>query len=166
MELVLEPVDIKDTINDVLASASSLLKEKPVKVIVDLPDALPLVQADRLRLTQVLLNLVSNSYKFTHEGSLTIRTSLPADKPGQMRIAVIDTGIGIAPEKQTAIFDRFRQADSSTTRQYGGTGLGLAICKKLVEMHGGEIGVISALGEGAEFYFTIPLAEKALVFEG
>jgi signal transduction histidine kinase len=166
MELVLEAVDIRDTVNDVLASASSLLKEKPVKVIVDLPDQLPLVQADRLRLTQVLLNLVSNSYKFTHEGSLTIRTSLPEDRPGQMRVAIIDTGIGIAPEKQSAIFDRFRQADSSTTRQYGGTGLGLAICKKLVEMHGGELGVISALGKGSEFYFTIPLAEESLILEG
>jgi two-component system sensor histidine kinase/response regulator len=81
-----------------------------------------------------------------------------AEDENKMRVAVIDTGIGIPPDKQKTVFDRFRQADSSTTRKYGGTGLGLAICKRLVEMHGGEIGIISEAGQGAEFYFTIPLS--------
>jgi signal transduction histidine kinase len=74
-----------------------------------------------------------------------------------MLISVIDTGIGIPPDKADTVFDRFHQADSSTTRQYGGTGLGLTICRQLVEMHSGEIGVTSEEDVGSEFYFTIPL---------
>jgi signal transduction histidine kinase len=75
-----------------------------------------------------------------------------------MVISVIDTGIGIPANKLNTIFERFRQADNSTTRKYGGTGLGLAICKQLIEMHGGTLNVKSEEGLGSEFYFTIPLA--------
>jgi signal transduction histidine kinase len=158
MELVLEDVCMADAVSDVLASTSSLLKDKSVEIIANVEPDLPLVKADRLRLSQILINLVSNATKFTAEGSITIHAHVSADDENKMRVGVIDTGIGIPPDKQETVFARFRQADSSTTRKYGGTGLGLAICKRLVEMHGGEIGIISEVGQGAEFYFTIPLS--------
>lgn len=159
MELVREPLDMKEIVYDVLAASNSLVKDKPVKIVIDVADNLPPVFADKLRLNQVLLNLASNAAKFTHQGSITIQANLNEEMPDKMRIAIIDTGIGIAPDKINTIFDRFRQADSSTTRQYGGTGLGLAICKQLVEMHGGELKVASQVGQGSEFYFSIPLVE-------
>jgi signal transduction histidine kinase len=162
MELVRESLDLKDIVDNVLASSSSLVKDKPVQIAVNMPAALPPVNADKLRLNQILLNLVSNAAKFTHEGTITIKAAL-SQEPGFMRIAVVDTGIGIPPEKINTIFERFRQADSSTTRKYGGTGLGLAICRQLVEMHGGTIGVRSQEGVGSEFYFTVPVAEVSVV---
>ncbi|MCL4297071.1 MAG: GAF domain-containing protein [Anaerolineae bacterium] len=158
MELVREAVDIKDVANAVLASSHSLVKDKPVEIVTDVSDMLPPVYADKLRLNQILLNLVSNAAKFTHEGTITIKASLNPRKLDVMTISVIDTGIGIPASKLSTIFERFRQADSSTTRKYGGTGLGLAICRQLVEMHGGTLNVRSEEGVGSEFYFAIPLA--------
>jgi signal transduction histidine kinase len=160
MELVRESIDINDTIKDVLAASTSLVKDKPVEILVDSTLGLPPVYADKLRLSQVLLNLVSNAAKFTHEGSITIKAELDEQSPDRMRIAIVDTGIGIPKDKLDTIFDRFRQADSSTTRQYGGTGLGLAISRNLAQMHGGELKVKSEVGVGSEFYFTIPLAQS------
>lgn len=160
MELVREPLDVAEVIDDVLAASTSLVKSKPVEIKVDRPASLPLIYADKLRLSQVLLNLMSNAAKFTERGSITIKASIVEQSPDQLRIAVIDTGIGIAESKLGAIFDRFRQADSSTTRKYGGTGLGLAIALNLTEMHGGELKVKSQEGVGSEFYFTVPLADS------
>jgi signal transduction histidine kinase len=159
MELVFEEVDLREAVGEVLGSTQSLFKSKPVEVLVEIEPEMPAVQADRLRFTQVLINLVSNASKFTERGSVTIKAHQSDEEPDKARISVIDTGIGIPPEKHEAVFDRFQQADSSTTRKYGGTGLGLAICRRLIEMHGGEIGLISEVGKGSEFYFTIPLAE-------
>ncbi len=159
LELVQTPVDVSSVLKDVLATSNSLIKNKPVEIVVEAEENLPRVYADRLRFSQVLLNLVSNAAKFTDEGTVTIRAEVQERFPDKMYIAVTDTGVGIDPGKVDTIFDRFRQADSSTTRKYGGSGLGLAICKQLVEMHGGEIGVMSELDIGSTFYFTIPLAE-------
>ena len=158
MELILEPVPIEESIQDVLAATSSLFKDRPIEVFVDVEENLPPAKADKLRFNQILLNLISNAAKFTAEGNVIIKAGLEAQTPGKISIHVIDTGIGISPDKLATIFDRFRQADSSTTRQYGGSGLGLAICKQLVELHGGEIDVSSEVGTGSEFYFTMPLA--------
>lgn len=160
MELVREPLDVTEAVSDVLAASNSLVKDKPVEILVEKPDELPLVYADKLRLSQILLNLVSNAAKFTHEGSITIKANVDEENPGRMRIAIVDTGIGIPEEKQQTIFDRFRQADGTTTRQYGGTGLGLAITLNLTDMHGGELKVKSEVDVGSEFYFTIPLADS------
>jgi signal transduction histidine kinase len=156
MELVREAVNIAEIFDALLASSNSLVKDRPVEVIADISRDLPPVYADKLRLNQILLNLVSNAAKFTHEGSIIIRAGLD-NELGLMRISVTDTGIGISPNKVGAIFERFRQADAGTTRKYGGTGLGLNICKQLVEMHGGTMGVESQEGVGSKFYFTIPL---------
>jgi signal transduction histidine kinase len=158
MELVRDAVDVKEVTNAVLATSNSLVKDKPVKIAIDVPAALPPVYADKLRLNQILLNLVSNAAKFTHEGTITIKATLDKQKPDMMTLSVVDTGIGIPPNKLNTIFERFRQADAGTTRKYGGTGLGLAICKQLVEMHGGTLNVKSKEGVGSEFYFSVPLA--------
>ncbi len=159
MELVCTPLDIHESLEDVLAASTSLIKNKSVEIITKVEDQLPRVYADKLRLNQILLNLVSNAAKFTHKGTITISAKFQAELVDKMYISVTDTGIGIPVDKMEAIFDRFRQADSSTTREYGGTGLGLAICKQLVEMHGGELSLTSEVGVGSEFYFTIPLTK-------
>jgi signal transduction histidine kinase len=158
MELVREPLDLNESVRDVLAASNSLIKDKPVEIVPDISEELPEVFADKLRLNQILLNLISNALKFTHEGSITIKAVVDEQDTNRACISIIDTGIGIPPDKIGAIFDRFRQADSSTTREYGGTGLGLAICRQLVELHGGELDARSEVGVGSEFYFTIPLA--------
>ena len=111
---------------------------------------------DERKVKQVLLNLLSNAVKFTPEGG---RISLTAGRPaGMVEIAVTDTGIGIAPEDQAAVFEEFRQVGSDETRKQEGTGLGLTLAKKFVELHGGRIWVESELGGGATFTFTLPVA--------
>jgi signal transduction histidine kinase/ActR/RegA family two-component response regulator len=123
------------------------------------------VSGDGPRLRQVLLNLLSNALKFTSQGGVTLRLAQrPAgDGAVALRIVVSDTGIGISPEKQVAVFDRFSQADASVSRRFGGTGLGLAICKRIVELMGGSIGVQSREGRGSTFWLELelPLAARA-----
>ncbi|MGA0558536.1 ATP-binding protein [Larkinella sp. VNQ87] len=134
-----------------------------IKLMVDddIPDSLI---GDSLRIGQVLSNLVSNAIKFTKKGTVTIELSLQYkdDDYASIYVSVQDTGIGIALEKQKAIFELFTQANSATTRQFGGTGLGLVITKRLLELHGSEIGVESEEGKGAKFYFTLNLRVSSL----
>ena len=127
------------------------------------PDAAGAWRGDGDRLRQILSNLISNAVKFTAEGE--VRASLTAAYAGGLRLAVSDTGIGIAPEKMSSLFEKFTQADSSMTRQYGGTGLGLAICRELVHLMDGRIWVDSVQGEGSTFFVELPFAraESALV---
>lgn len=160
MELSFSDVNIPDMINSVLSTASGLLKDKPVKLLKNLPADLPLVQADNTRVRQVLLNLLSNAAKFTDEGTITVDTAIQdAPKGGkELIIRVTDTGPGIAEADQGKLFQPFSQVDDSPTRKTGGTGLGLSICRSLIEMHGGRIGLEhSIVGEGSTFFFTIPL---------
>jgi hypothetical protein len=108
-----------------------------------------------------LLNLLGNALKFTERGSVTLRVEPDTQGvPGWLRFDVIDTGIGIAADKTGMIFERFTQADSSTTREYGGTGLGLAISKGFAELMGGRLGCSSELGKGSIFYLTAPFATR------
>lgn len=126
---------------------------------------LPLyVLGDPTRLRQILVNLVGNAFKFTHHGAIVLRVERVADgqSPDQInriRFSVQDSGIGITAEACTRLFQKFEQADSTTTRRYGGTGLGLAICRQLVELMGGEISVTSTPGVGSTFSFVLPLAD-------
>jgi PAS domain S-box-containing protein len=123
------------------------------------PEAPALIRTDMARLKQVLKNLLSNAFKFTKQGGVELRIA-PADA-GRVAFAVIDTGIGIAPEKLRIIFEAFQQADGSTSRQYGGTGLGLSISRELTRLLGGEIRVASELGKGSTFTLYLPASGEA-----
>jgi signal transduction histidine kinase/ligand-binding sensor domain-containing protein/CheY-like chemotaxis protein/HPt (histidine-containing phosphotransfer) domain-containing protein len=131
------------------------------------PDLPRYVVGDPTRLRQVLVNLVGNAFKFTEDGSVTVRVERrPEDQtdPGRrnmIRFSVEDTGIGIEPQALPRLFQKFEQADTTTTRRYGGTGLGLAICRQLVELMEGVIGVTSTPGKGSTFSFVLPLADGA-----
>ncbi|HEY2658287.1 MAG TPA: ATP-binding protein [Caulobacteraceae bacterium] len=117
---------------------------------------------DSARLRQVLLNFLSNAIKFTSRGSVRIQTRQTQEADGRrLRVEVQDSGIGMSPEQMATIFDRFTQADASTSRQYGGTGLGLAISKRIIEVLGGAVGVTSRVGEGSTFWFEITLQVAA-----
>lgn len=158
-----EPVNLPEMFNGVLATAIGLIKEKPVQLRPDFPDDLPLVWADRMRVRQVLLNLLSNAIKFTATGSVTLFARLEGQ---QVRIAVIDTGIGIPEQALATIFDRFQQAGQDTERRYGGTGLGLDISKRLVAMHGGDLKAESVVNQGSTFSFSLSLASPAQLVPG
>jgi len=121
-----------------------------------------LLRGDPLLLRQVLLNLLGNALKFTEKGEVGVRVTLESETQSHaaVRFEVVDTGIGIAPEAQRRIFDRFTQADESITRRFGGTGLGTTISKEIVEMMGGEIGVRSEPGRGSAFWFTLDLEKQ------
>lgn len=145
------------TITKTLASLSPLATAKGLSME-SLIDEGPFVMGDPSRLSRLVTNLVSNAIRYTDKGSITINVTYEkiSKKKLELRFEVTDTGIGIAPEKQQLIFDKFVQADTSTTRRYGGTGLGLAITKQLVELMGGSIGVKSKVNKGSTFHFVVP----------
>jgi PAS domain S-box-containing protein len=146
-------VDLPALCHDALGALQPIADQHGVALTLSAP-AVPLVQADRQRIEQVVTNLVSNAIKFTAAGG-TVGIRI-VDRDGIVRVEVEDTGIGISEEHQVRIFDAFTQVDMSNTRRSGGAGLGLAIAKSLVEAHGGRIGVRSTLGAGSTFWFSLP----------
>ncbi|HKW40583.1 MAG TPA: ATP-binding protein [Gemmatimonadales bacterium] len=157
MELRLEPLQLDAVFRDAATSVRAQIEaRKHTLAIEPAPESL-VVTADRGRLRQVLLNLLSNAIKFTADGG-RIALSARVEDTTRVRVAVSDSGIGIAPEDQAKLFREFVQLDASNSRRYEGTGLGLALSKRLVELHGGAMGVESALGKGSTFWFTLPRA--------
>ncbi len=158
MELAFTDVDLGEIIRGVMSTAVGLVKDKPIELITDIPDDLPAIRADNIRVRQILLNLVSNAAKFTEEGQILVSARL-MEREGkkEVLVAVSDTGPGIDPKDQERLFEPFSQVDASPTRKTGGTGLGLSITRHLVELHGGRIWMESTPGEGSTFAFTLPL---------
>lgn len=148
------PVHIKDTINEAISIFKVQTEAKAVKLQFELDENLPeYIKTDPVRLKQILINLVGNAFKFTDEGEVRIKVT--AAGMLQLKIEVIDSGIGISEEAQKKLFLEYSQASCATSRKYGGTGLGLSICQELSQLMGGEINVESCLGEGTNFWFTI-----------
>lgn len=151
------PFDIRTTIEDCTDLFTEPCEAREIELICMFHDPLRhRVTGDPGRLRQVILNLLSNALKFTESGEIVLRTRILSQEDGELalRISIEDTGPGIPTDKAELIFERFAQADASTTRRYGGTGLGLAICRELVARMRGEIGVNSEEGKGSEFWFT------------
>lgn len=157
LRLDLKRLHIEDLISEVIVSLQPQIEAKKIHLTVELPPDLPQVWGDRIRIIQVLTNLLTNAYKYTPEGGRIAITARWLDDT--MQIDVADTGIGIAPQDQERLFTRFFRADHPEVRRVAGTGLGLSIAKSIVEMHGGRIWVESQLGEGSTFSFTLPVAD-------
>jgi signal transduction histidine kinase len=133
-----------------------LAKEKGIELVEAIADDLPNIEADRPKLRRILLNLLTNALKFTQKGG-RVEILTEAQDDGRVRISVSDTGVGIAPEDVERLFDKYEQTRSRATRGEKGTGLGLYITKQLVELHGSRISVVSELGRGSTFSFTLPI---------
>ena len=149
--------DLHQTAEDVVELLAESAQQKGLELICDIQPTMPsAVRGDPLRFRQILTNLLGNAIKFTRHGEVSLRLTLASTTQHQMivRCDVHDTGVGIAEDVQTRIFEAFSQADDSTTREYGGTGLGLAITRQLVEMMHGSLQVNSHLGQGSTFWFT------------
>lgn len=166
MELDVFEVPVRTLVRGIIEALAVKVHGKKVVLVDDIGEDVPfVVVGDPKRLRQILINLMGNALKFTHEGSVTVRVSTGIKaiaKPGHgtaLRFEVVDTGIGMSEETAARLFTPFTQADSSTSRKFGGTGLGLSICKKLVELMGGKIGVTSKEEKGSTFWFEIPTEE-------
>jgi signal transduction histidine kinase len=149
-------IDLRGLVEELREQMQPLAAQKEIALEETIPEDLPPLQADRAKLRRVLVNLLSNALKFTPKSG---RVSLSATREGDfVRVAVADTGVGIAPDDLKDIFDKYAQARSRATRSEKGTGLGLYITRQLVELHGGRIEVQSEVGKGSTFSFTIPIA--------
>jgi signal transduction histidine kinase len=156
LELNPEPVNLPQLIDEVIGTAGQLAEKNQNRLTVEAQENLGALNADSMRLKQILLNLLSNACKFTKEGQVTLRVRKVADGRDWVELAVADTGIGLTAEQQAKLFQEFTQADSLTARRYGGTGLGLALSRKLARMMGGDVTVTSEPGKGSVFTVRLP----------
>jgi signal transduction histidine kinase len=150
--------DVGALLDEIIRSLAPTVSEKKLRIVCHLNPEVPgAVISDSIRLRQILMNLIGNAIKFTHQGEVTIRVRFDSTTGinNQLRFSISDTGIGIPKDRQQQIFQPFVQVDGSTTRRYGGTGLGLAIASQLVELMGGQIWLESEVGHGTTFYFTL-----------
>lgn len=167
MELLVEKISLKSVIKDVEVIAAPLASKNKNKLVIDYDESLDDIKSDSTRLKQVLLNLISNACKFTENGTVTLAVSEEKDQDTDwLLFSVTDTGIGMTPEQMEKIFEKFTQADATTTSKYGGTGLGLPISRKICQLMGGDINVTSEMNVGTTFTAKIPRYEVGHKDEG
>lgn len=153
LKLEMEEFNMIELLKEVTKSLEPAVKQKGLYLKAEIPSKLPIVNADRRRIIQVLNNLINNATKFTEKGGITVKS---VEQGKEILVSVTDTGMGISKENAKKLFTKFFQVDSSERRKQGGTGLGLAICKGIIEGHKGKMWVESELGKGSTFYFTVP----------
>ena len=156
VELMMESFPIAEVTNETLKAVTPLARAKGLDLTADVPENL-ILQSDRRRVKQVLMNLFSNAIKFSDRGSVGVKIGALDD---DLTVSVSDCGIGIRSEEIEKLFSPFRQIDMSSTKQYEGTGLGLYLCKKLLALLGGTISVKSEYGRGSTFTFILPMKRK------
>jgi signal transduction histidine kinase/DNA-binding response OmpR family regulator len=159
LEWHMETVDLAEVVERATSATASLLDQKGLRLVKEPAADLPAVTADRDRIVQVVINLISNAVKFTNQGWVTCRA---VRRGSEIVVSVSDTGVGIAPADQPKVFERFKQVGDALTDKPKGTGLGLPICREIVEHHGGRIWVESEPGRGSTFSFTVPVAGAAV----
>ncbi len=157
MELKLEPLGLSELLSEAAVVIRGMADQKQIVIELAIPHKDLTVVADASRLKQIVFNLLSNAIKFTPAGGRVRLTAKAAD--GFARIAVEDTGIGIAPDDQARLFQEFQQVGTAASQQFAGSGLGLALSRRLAELHGGTMAVESAVGQGSTFTFTLPLTK-------
>ena len=163
MEMEFNKVFVSEITSDIQTLFEPVAKEKNLELKIHVDENIPgTIDTDKMRLEQVLKNLVSNALKFTKTGSVSLRVIPTTNKKGYIDFSVIDTGIGIPADKQDLIFEAFQQADGSTRRNFGGTGLGLSISRQLSKLLGGDIAVKSSPGKGSQFTVTIPVSQAEI----
>ncbi len=155
MDVNPKPFSLRMAIDDIVESIAPLAEEKQIALHQDIPEGIPQLESDEIRVSQILQNLIANAVKFTNEGSVTVSVRL--DK-GKFSVRIADTGIGVAENDLPCIFDEFRQVDGTSARKHEGTGLGLTIARKAARMLGGDIAVQSSKGVGSTFTLTLPVA--------
>jgi PAS domain S-box-containing protein len=158
-------VQLAPLVEEVLSTVRPLADARHNALISEISPNLGTMIGDALRIRQILLNLLSNAAKFSHEGLISLvvhRLDPDGDRPERIRFLVTDTGIGMSPDQQGRLFEDFVQADASTTRRFGGTGLGLSITRRLVRMMGGQVDVFSVLGEGSRFTVELPVTPPSV----
>lgn len=158
MPLFIESCNLNDLTKEVLETVECLARERKLHLTASVPADLK-IKTDKTKLKQVLINLIGNAIKFTHEGEICIKVGTDPSQ-SVVRIVVQDSGIGISEKDIPLLFQEFRQLDASPTREYGGTGLGLSICKKIIELQGGTIEIKSEIGVGSTFTVVLPFEAK------
>ncbi|MBZ9632855.1 GAF domain-containing sensor histidine kinase [Clostridium sp. FP1] len=157
ISLNMREIDIEEIINQVITLTNPIIRDKSVQVILNIRESLPKIMADKDKLLQVIINLISNAIKFTQQGCIVCTARAVEEN---VIVSISDTGIGIREEDKKNIFEKFSQVGDTLTNKPMGTGLGLAICKYIIEEHGGEIWVESEIEKGSDFSFSIPISRK------
>ncbi len=161
VHLKVEPLNMADSITGAVDTFRAVLAQTGRTITLKVPDTLPVVAADRDRVGQVLINLISNALKYSPGGGDVLVEAKREN--GFVSVLVTDHGLGISREDQKRLFTKFYRVDTAMTREIGGTGLGLSICKSIIELLGGEIGVKSKIGQGSTFWFSLPVAPEEMV---
>ena len=166
MDVYSEDIDVGEFVRDAAGTVEALVAKKGNTLVVEVAEDVGPARTDAVKLRQCLFNLLSNAAKFTQDGTITLRAGRETEAGGDwLRLSVEDTGIGMSPEQVGRLFERFTQADESTTRNYGGTGLGLALTKAFARLLGGDVDVESAQGRGTRFTLRIPVTAPGEVVD-